>query len=290
VSALFQVKRKKLFFSIIAVLVCAVLVGSTMAALNFMSTANASSSPKTTIELQTPLPKDCISAQQAIQTAKNYTNQYAKENNRTITEIKAVFGYSSTYYFDNNPSESDIQMENRTYYVWNVTATFQEIAPENFLTDGQSALVCSVPRYLVSIWGYSGQIKSQGPIIIVNQQNLYNNLQVTVHIGLDSVPEGCISAEQAIHLATSYINQYVTGHNRTVIDIKAGLGMAQENRGSAGNGHYPIWSVEARFAGSELTNPYDYWLPPEQYHIYGYYVGIWADNTQIRNLQEQGVF
>jgi hypothetical protein len=295
VCGLFKVKRKKLFFSIVAVIVCAVLLGGTVATLNFMSAADASSSPKTIVELQTPLPKDCITAQQAIQTAKNYTNQYAKENNRTITEIKAVFGNSLyTYYEDIAPSKSDNsttdQFGRPLYYVWNVTALFQEIAPENTSVDGQSALECYTSGYLVSIWGYSGQLKSQGQIIIINQLNLYDNLQLTVRQGLYSVPKSYVSAEQAIQMATTlYINPYVSEKNRTVIIIDAILCMAPDldcKRGNDSYAQYPIWDVTVYFDESAFTHAIVDWPVPVEFWTYGYEVGIWADTAQIRFNQE----
>jgi hypothetical protein len=291
---LFKVKRKKLFFSLIAVAICAVLVGGTMTALTFSST------PKTTIELQTPLPQGCISADQAIQIAKNYTNQYARENNRTIAEIKAVFGYSSirdTFFdqFDSYPLESDYPKENGTYSVWNatgpfclwnVTATFQETTHNNVISDGQPVLQYSVPSYLVSVYGYSGQIKSQGPIITVNQQGLYNNLQVAVVVNQEKglFLENYVSAEQAFQMSIPYINQYVTENNRTVIKIIAGFSMVPDflnKRGDNMNALYPVWQVDAFFDGTIVTNP-NAWPWPENYFKIGYSVGIWADTAQIK--------
>jgi hypothetical protein len=279
------VKRKKLFFSLIAVIICAVLVGGAVAALTFMSLPSISS-PKTTVELQIPLPKDCITAQQAIQIAKNYTNQYAKENNRTIVDIKAVFGYSSICYiywnhFDCSPSKSDIPNENKTYCVWNVTAAFQETAPKSFVSDGQPVLEYTVPSFLVSIYGYSGQIKSQGPIITVNQQSLYDNFQLMVNQGQDLLPGSYVSAEQAIQMATPYVNQYASENNRTVLGMEAVLAMIQTERGSDGYAYYPIWSVEAHFG----ERP-----PPGNYWIEGYNVSIWADTAQLRSNNQQGIF
>jgi hypothetical protein len=183
------------------------------------------------------------------------------------------------------PSESEINStkngEKGIFYVWNVTATFQEIDPETTLTDEQSRLDCYIPSFLVSIWGFSGQIKSEGPIIIVNQQGLYNNLQVVVNRGHDLLPESSVSATQAFKMAIPYINQYASENNRTVTEIKASFGMY-------GTSHRLIWWFDAYFSGSLLENP-DGYLHPELSHVFGYTVGIWADTGEILSHQEIGI-
>jgi hypothetical protein len=277
-----KVRSRKLLFSLIAILICITLVFGTVAALTFMSTPKTSSSPKTTIELQTPLPQGCITADQAIQTAKNYTNQYAQENNRKIVDIKAVFGNSTIYYNDNSSSQSDIPIQKKTYYVWNVTATFQEIFPERTLTDGQSTLECYTSGYFVSIYGYSGQLKTQGQIIIVNQQNLYDNLQFTVQQGKYSLSEGSISAEQFFKMAIPYISQYVIENNRTVTEIEASFGMYSTSL-------RPVWEITAYFSGSVLEEPNGGCFNPELSHVFGYTVEIWADTGEILSHQEIGI-
>jgi hypothetical protein len=283
VFGLFEVKRRKLLFGLIAIVLCVVIVASTMTALTLTPAI------KTTIELLTPLPDDCISAQQAIRIAENYTNQYAKQNNRTVTEIKAVFGLSFYNYGDIASTNPD-DLANRTtvsviekYYMWTVTSIFQKIAPEN--TFIQSALDCNISGYLVSLWAHSGQIESQGQIIFVNQLNLYDNLQVTARQGLASMPKSYVSAEQAIHTATSYLTQYLSDKNRTVTEIDAALYMVPDingKRSSDSYARYPLWDVTVYFNESAHTSPYfDFSQRTQQWYIYGYTVEIWADNAQV---------
>jgi hypothetical protein len=279
VFALFKVKRKKLFFSLIAVVVCAVLVGSAMAALTFMS----SSSPKTTIEMQTPLPDGCLTAEQAIQTAKNYTNQYATQNNRTITEIKAVFGNSTHHNPDYWPSDSEINSTanglDGVFLVWNVTVTFKESASQSIVNGSQTILEFNVPSFFVSIYAYSGQLRTEGPIITINQQEMYDSQQVVVNQGQGLLPENYISATQAFKIAILNITQYITENNRTVNKSIVGFGY---------NNGRPIWSFEADFSGSVLDAPDGF--HPELSHIYGYYVEVGADTAQIEYYHEIVVF
>jgi hypothetical protein len=291
-----KVKNRKLPLRLIATTICIILVFSSVAALNFMSASKASSTPKTIIELQTSLPNGCITADQAIQTATPYINQYATQNNRAITEIKAIFKNSTSFLFWNEgecvPSESDFPNGNGIGYVWNVTFTFQAIAPASVVGDGQSALQLEVTGFLVSIWAYSGQIKLEGPIIIVNQPNLYEGFQVVVNQGEDALSKSYIPAEQALQMSIPYINRYAAENNRTVIEIKAGFSMVFDLNGKRDGSCevYPQWAVYAFFDKSVLTDPSGVsCFDPELSHIYGYAVGIWADTAQVESHHEQGV-
>jgi flagellar basal body-associated protein FliL len=106
-----KVKRRKVFFAIIASIIIIVLIAGTVVALTFMSnptdnpqatetpnqTPTASPQPTTpttsTITINQPdtLPQGYISASQALEIAKPYYLNYTQKYNRTITEIKITY-------------------------------------------------------------------------------------------------------------------------------------------------------------------------------------------------------
>jgi hypothetical protein len=81
-----------------------------------------------------------------------------------------------------------------------------------------------------------------------------------------------ISKEQAIQIATPYINAYTMQNNREIETINATLGYTTDFNGSRGDSYliYPQWEISAIFEGSNSD-------------VYGYNVLVWADNGQVRH-------
>jgi hypothetical protein len=142
----FKVKRRKLFFSSIAFIVCAVLIGSTVTALTFLS------SPKATVDQQCSLPEGCISADEAIQIATPYINQYANENNRTIIDVKATFNFVPDFACERSDNSSAL------YPIWGVEASFEKITYNSWPPSGNYYFI----GYSVTIWADTAQIQSHG--------------------------------------------------------------------------------------------------------------------------------
>jgi hypothetical protein len=104
-----------------------------------------------------------------------------------------------------------------------------------------------------------------------------------------------MTEDDALAMATPLIEQYASENNRTITSIKATFYPSYTDldkvRGSASTCVYPEWTVEATFAslgylGLPLNGP-----PPNdiQYFIYGFIVGIWADNHQLWDTHPQAV-
>jgi hypothetical protein len=111
------------------------------------------------------------------------------------------------------------------------------------------------------------------------------------------LPSGCISSDQALNIATPYVNQYLSEHDRTITNITVQFNAAfkdvfHERTGNALSYpdntalSYPVWFVMFEFDST----------PPEGSHLsYGYNgiisynVGMWADNGQVFCQEEFAV-
>lgn len=89
----------------------------------------------------------------------------------------------------------------------------------------------------------------------------------------NSTQNPLISNNEAISIATPYINQYATEYNRTVTNVTATFHTDWGTR--------PVWDV---FGGYDRTN-----ITGGQYWIIGYEVVVYADNGQIDYKQAYGV-
>jgi hypothetical protein len=89
----------------------------------------------------------------------------------------------------------------------------------------------------------------------------------------NSTQNPSISNDEAISIATPYINQYATEYNRTVTNVTATF--------RTGWGKGPVWDV---FGGYDRTN-----ITGWQYWIIGYEVVVYVDNGQIAYQQAYGI-
>ena len=116
-------------------------------------------------------------------------------------------------------------------------------------------------------------------IIIALSIYLFFNPPVYTHQP-DTIPEGCISSEQAYSIAMPYIEEYAQETNRVIsrIDVSFsnnypdGIGLRGEPFLC-----YPMWEVSAYFPN------------PEEYGVVGYSVFIWADTGQLYHKGAQGI-
>lgn len=98
----------------------------------------------------------------------------------------------------------------------------------------------------------------------------------------NSVPEGCISSDQAYRTAIPHIREYAQENGRLILRIDITFwNSSRDMEGQRGNdsSRYPLWVVSAGF----LNNPFDEWP------IFGYTVLIWADTGEIRHEGAEGV-
>jgi hypothetical protein len=143
-----KVRSRKLLFNLIAIVLCVIFVCSTVTALTALSTSSENS--KITVNQSDILPEGYISAEQAIQIATPYINQYTIENNRSVNSIKATF-YSSS------PEATDRGG-------WAIEAAFESIPCSGFPTgnfvNGYPAEQYWIHGYTVCVWADTGEIRS----------------------------------------------------------------------------------------------------------------------------------
>jgi len=96
----------------------------------------------------------------------------------------------------------------------------------------------------------------------------------------DTLPEGCISSDQAYSIAIPYIKEYAQKSNNVIMRIDVSF----SNNYSDYSGErgelwlvYPMWEVTAFF------------LNREEYGVVGYSVLIWADTGQLHHKGAQGI-
>ena len=105
----------------------------------------------------------------------------------------------------------------------------------------------------------------------------------------DTLPEGCISSNQAYSIAIPYIREYAQEYNRIVLGI--GLSFSNSARDWSGKRgdpslSYPMWEVFAGF-DKDYRNPHSFDGYP--YGVFGYYVYIWADTGQLCGKEVAGI-
>jgi hypothetical protein len=96
----------------------------------------------------------------------------------------------------------------------------------------------------------------------------------------DTVPEGCISSDQAYSIAIPYIKEYAQETNRVIVRIDVSFSNDYPDAdGLRGEPflRYPMWEVSA------------YFPTLEEYGVFGYSVFIWADTGQLFNKGAQGI-
>lgn len=96
----------------------------------------------------------------------------------------------------------------------------------------------------------------------------------------DTIPEGCISSDQACSIAIPYIKEYAQKTNRVISRIDVSFSNDYSDySGERGEPFlcYPMWEVSAYFPNSE------------EYGVYGYSVFIWADTGQLFSKGAQGI-
>lgn len=96
----------------------------------------------------------------------------------------------------------------------------------------------------------------------------------------DTIPEGCISSDQAYSIAIPYIREYAQDYNRIIWEIHISFSNDYPDAyGLRGEPFlcYPMWEVSA------------YFPTPEEYGVHGYSVFIWADTAQIYHKGAQGI-
>jgi hypothetical protein len=144
-----MVKSRKLFLSLMAIIICVTIVCGTVTALTFLSTT-PSQGPLININQPDTLPQGCISSDQAIQIAMPYINQYLSEHNKTLTNIQVTF-HDSYKDWEGQKGNSSLW-----YPVWFVETNF----PFPQFGDPNTDYVVS---YSVGIWADSGQVMCEGP-------------------------------------------------------------------------------------------------------------------------------
>jgi hypothetical protein len=87
----------------------------------------------------------------------------------------------------------------------------------------------------------------------------------------DTLPEGCISSEQAYSIAIPHIREGAQECNRIIMEIHISFWS------EFGYPRHPTWEVIA------------YFYNPEMYGVYGYAVFVWADTGQLYHKGAQGI-
>jgi len=96
----------------------------------------------------------------------------------------------------------------------------------------------------------------------------------------DTIPEGCISSDQAYSIAIPYIKEYAQETNRVISRIDVSFSNDYPDAyGLRGEPFlcYPMWEVSAYFPN------------PEEYGVVGYSAFIWADTGQLYHKGAQGI-
>jgi hypothetical protein len=96
----------------------------------------------------------------------------------------------------------------------------------------------------------------------------------------DTVPEGCISSDQAYSIAIPYIKEYAQKSNCVIMRIDVSFSNNYSDySGERGEPFlcYPMWEVLAFFPNRE------------EYGVYGYSVFIWDDTGQLYHKGAQGI-
>jgi hypothetical protein len=104
----------------------------------------------------------------------------------------------------------------------------------------------------------------------------------------DTLPEGCISSNQAYSIAIPHIREYAQEHNRIILGIDMSFwNSSKDLSGQRGDPslRYPSWEVSAYFA-KDYRNPHSYDGYPSG--VFGYSVLIWADTGQLRYKSAMG--
>ena len=105
----------------------------------------------------------------------------------------------------------------------------------------------------------------------------------------DTLPEGCISSEQAYSIAIPYIREYAQENNRLILRIDVSFwNNYSDAYGRRGDPFqcYPVWEVSASFT-KDIFSPHSFEGFP--YGVYGYSVFIWADTGQLFSKGAQGI-
>jgi hypothetical protein len=126
-----------------------------------------------------------------------------------------------------------------------------------------------------------------GCIVIALSIFLFFNPPVYTHQP-ETVPEGCISSNQAYSIAIPYIREYAQENNRLILGIYISFGNSSRDfSGQRGDPslRYPVWEVSASFA-KDYRSPHSY--EGYLYGIYGCSVLIWADTGQLCSKSAQG--
>jgi hypothetical protein len=181
-----RAKSKRLIFGLLLLLAFSVILTVSLG-LALSSTGNSQES--------NILSTDPVSTtDDANRIAMPAIEQYAEENNRTITTVEAT-------------------LRNSTRFYWFIEAGFEAVEGK-----GYHERSCA---YQVSVWEDTGEIWHQGPI----WQNAWRN--VSVSDNLIKIP-----VDEAIAIALPVSEQYAKENNRTITTVEASLSNYVDSRPS----------------------------------------------------------